>query len=84
MPPMPPMPSVPPAPNAQTSTGSCCRRLPGRGLAKGELSPRADLFFGLTEGVILVHCRDPERSVPVAAPVLAATTADAAPRIAGP
>ncbi|WP_133305561.1 hypothetical protein [Streptomyces sp. AcE210] len=60
------------------------RRRPGRALAEGELSPRAHVFFGLTEGVILVHLPDPERSVPVAAPVLAATTADAAPRIAGP
>ncbi|MFD4649607.1 hypothetical protein [Streptomyces sp. NPDC058441] len=50
--------------------------------SKGELSPRTDLFLGLTEGVILVHRRDPERSVPVAAPVLAATTRGVAPRIA--
>ncbi|WP_338694669.1 TetR/AcrR family transcriptional regulator [Streptomyces sp. Q6] len=51
----------------------------GSTLAKGELSLRTDLLFGLIEGVILVHRSDPERSVAV----FAAATADAALRIAG-
>ncbi|MCX5080580.1 MULTISPECIES: hypothetical protein [unclassified Streptomyces] len=42
------------------------------------------MFLGLTEGVILVHRPDPERSVPVVAAVVAATAAGADPRTASP
>jgi AcrR family transcriptional regulator len=51
----------------------------GARLGKDELALRADLVFGLIEGVILIHRSDPDR--PVAA--FAAATADAALRIAG-
>ncbi|MBA2812455.1 MULTISPECIES: TetR/AcrR family transcriptional regulator [Streptomyces] len=51
----------------------------GGGLAKSELDLRADLVFGLIEGVILVHRSDPDRRVAV----FAEATADAALRIVG-
>jgi AcrR family transcriptional regulator len=52
---------------------------PGAALAPDERALRADLVFGMVEGVILVHRSDPGR--PVAA--FAAATADAALRIVG-
>ena len=71
---------MPCGPNSRTPTGSCSpRRDAGGALAKSELDLRTDLFFGLIEGVILVHRSDPER--PVSA--FAEATADAALRIAG-
>ncbi|MFG2028013.1 TetR/AcrR family transcriptional regulator [Streptomyces sp. NPDC048825] len=51
----------------------------GGALAKSELDLRTDLVFGLIEGVILVHCSDPDRP----ASAFAEATADAALRIVG-
>ncbi|MFC4467268.1 TetR/AcrR family transcriptional regulator [Streptomyces xiangluensis] len=51
----------------------------GGALAKSELDLRADLVFGLIEGVILVHRSDPDRP----ASAFAEATADAALRIVG-
>jgi AcrR family transcriptional regulator len=52
---------------------------PGAALPAPERASRADLIFGLIEGVILVHRSDPGRPVPA----FAAAAADAALRIAG-
>lgn len=52
----------------------------GAALAADEARLRADLVFGLIEGVILVHLSEPERETEV----FAAATADAALRIVGP
>jgi AcrR family transcriptional regulator len=52
---------------------------PGAELPPGELEIRADLVFGLIEGVILIRREAPRRDVVA----FAATTADAALRIAG-